>query len=152
MRKAAFFDRDGTINVDIGYLRDPKDMVFVSGTPRLIKHYNELGYLVIVVTNQSGIARGFFSEQDMHNLHRIMNERLMKEYGAHVDAFYFCPHLPEITGPCYCRKPMPGMFFRAIHDFDIDPAMSVAYGNSSRDSIAARAAGIAIIKEISQQI
>lgn len=78
----------------------------------------------------------------MHALHQVMNQRLQKEYDAHIDAFYFCPHLPEITGECECRKPKPGLFLQAILDFDIDPAQSIAYGDSQRDSDAAHAAGI----------
>lgn len=71
-----------------------------------------------------------------------MNERLRVEYGARIDAFYFCPHLPEITGECDCRKPKPGLFLRAMQDYDIDPVRSVSYGGSKRDEEASRAAGI----------
>lgn len=142
MNKAAFFDRDGTINVDTGYLYEPEKLVFIPGTPELIRHFNEEGYLVIVITNQSGIARGIFTEEQMHRLHETMNKRLQKEYGAHIDAFYFCPHLPEITGECDCRKPKPGLFLRAMKDYDIDSRSSIAFGDSRRDEEAARAAGI----------
>lgn len=142
MNRAAFFDRDGTINVDIGYLHRPEDIEFIKGVPEMIRRYNDAGYLVIVVTNQSGIARGMFTEQDMHGVHAAMNERLGKEYGAHIDAFYFCPHLPEITGECDCRKPKPGLFLQAMVDHDIDPAQSVSYGDSKRDEEASKAAGI----------
>ena len=142
MNRAAFFDRDGTINVDIGYLHRPEDIEFIRGVPELIRKYNDEGYLVIVITNQSGIARGMFTEEDMHRVHAAMNRRLRNEYGAHIDAFYFCPHLPEITGECDCRKPKPGLFLRAIKDYDIDPAQSVSYGDSKRDKAASYAAGI----------
>lgn len=142
MNKAAFFDRDGTINVDIGYLHRPEDIEFIKGVPDLIRKCNDEGYLVIVVTNQSGIARGMFTEEDMRRVHAAMNERLEKEYGAHIDAFYFCPHLPEITGECDCRKPKPGMFLQAIQDYDIDPVQSVSFGDSGRDEEATKAAGI----------
>lgn len=141
-RKAAFFDRDGTICEDIGYAYDPKDIHFIPGIPEKIRGYNEMGYLVIVVTNQSGIARGIYTEEQMRVFHETMNSRLQKEYGAHIDAFYFCPHLPEITGECECRKPKPGLFFKAIDDYNIDPKQSVSYGDSERDKIASRAAGI----------
>ena len=142
MNKAAFFDRDGTINVDTGYLYEPEKLVFVPGVPELIRRCNEEGYLVIVVTNQSGIARGLFTESQMRALHEVINRRLKSEYGAQIDAFYFCPHLPEITGECDCRKPKPGLFLRAMRDFDIDPAQSVSFGDSERDEEATRAAGI----------
>ncbi|WP_298034596.1 HAD family hydrolase [uncultured Dysosmobacter sp.] len=141
-RKAAFFDRDGTICEDIGYAHDPKDIHFIAGMPEIIREYNKAGYLVIVITNQSGIARGFFTDQQMQLFHEVMNQRLEKEYGAHIDAFYFCPHLPEITGECECRKPKPGMFLKAISEYNIDPKQSVSYGDSDRDEIASRAAGI----------
>lgn len=142
MNKAAFFDRDGTINEDTGYLYEPEKLSFVRGTPELIRWCNEEGYLVIVVTNQSGIARGLFTEAQMHRLHAEMNRRLQEEYGAHIDAFYFCPHLPEITGECGCRKPKPGLFLQAIRDYDIDPEVSLSFGDSKRDEEASHAAGI----------
>lgn len=149
MNRAAFFDRDGTINVNTGYLHEPEKMVFISGTPELIRWFNEAGYLVIVITNQSGIARGLFTETQMHSLHEIMNKRLQKEYGAHIDAFYFCPHLPEITGECECRKPKPGMFLQAIKEYDIDPKLSYSFGDSKWDEAATRAAGISHFHYIS---
>jgi D-glycero-D-manno-heptose 1,7-bisphosphate phosphatase len=142
MNRAAFFDRDGTINEDVGYLSDPADLRFIKGVPELIRKHNEAGDLVIVVTNQSGIARGMYTEADMHELHHVLNERLEGEYGAHVDAFYFCPHHPDYSGACDCRKPEPGLFLRAMSDFGIDPALSVSYGDSERDMVASKAAGI----------
>lgn len=142
MNRAAFFDRDGTINVDVGYLHRPEDIVFVPGTPELIRKYNDEGWLVIVITNQSGVARGMFTEADVDRVHEAMNDRLEREYGAHIDAFYCCPHLPEITGPCTCRKPKPGLFLRAIREHDIDPHMSVSYGDAKRDEEASKAAGV----------
>lgn len=141
-RKAAFFDRDGTICKDTGYAYDPDDIRFIAGMPEKIREYNENGYLVIVITNQSGIARGFYTEEQMRLFHESMNRRLEKEYGAHIDDFYFCPHLPEITGECECRKPKPGMFLKAISEYNIDPKQSVSYGDSDRDEIASRAANI----------
>lgn len=149
MNRAAFFDRDGTINVDIGYLREPEKLVFVPGVPELIRRCNEAEYLVIVITNQSGIARGMFTETQMHRLHEAMNRRLKDEYGAHIDAFYFCPHLPEITGECDCRKPKPGLFLQAIKEYDIDPKLSLSFGDSERDETATHAAGIPHFQYIS---
>lgn len=133
MHKAAFFDRDGTINVNVGHLHDPEQLCFIEGSPQLIKSFNEAGYLVIVVTNQAGIAKGYYTEEDMHRLHRVMNERLQKEYGAHIDAFYFCPHHPDYTGPCRCRKPGTAMLEQAIRDWEIDPAQSVLFGDMPHD-------------------
>jgi len=142
MNKAAFFDRDGTINVDTGYLYEPARLVFIPGIPQLIYRLNQTGYLVIVITNQSGIARGMYTEMDMHRFHGAMNDRLKKEYGTHIDDFYYCPHLPEITGVCECRKPNEGMFLRAIHDYEIDPNHSISFGDSKRDEEASKKAGI----------
>ena len=142
MNKAAFFDRDGTINVDTGYLYEPEKLKFIPGVPELIRKYNDEGYLVIVITNQSGIARGMFTVEQMERFNEYMNQRLQNEYGAHIDAFYYCPHLPEITGECDCRKPKPGLFLRAIQEHNIDPTQSVSYGDSERDKIASLAAGI----------
>lgn len=143
MRAAAFFDRDGTINVNFGHVYKPKDLVFVPYIPEIIADYNRKGVPVIVVTNQAGIAKGIYSEQDMHRFNQYMNERLMKEYGAHVDAIYFCPHHPDVTGICDCRKPKAGMLFRAAAELDIDLATSVMYGDKDSDRKAAEAAGLA---------
>lgn len=142
LKKAVFFDRDGTINEDVGYLHKAEELRFIKGTPEIIRSYNEKGYLVIVITNQSGIARGMYTINDMETLHQVMNDRLQKEYGAHIDAFYYCPHLEEITGECDCRKPKPGLFLKAIKEYNIDPGQSVSYGDSLRDEEASRLAGI----------
>lgn len=142
MKKAAFFDRDGTINEDIGYLYKIKDLKIREGIPGLIKLYNELGWLVIVVTNQSGIARGYYSKEQMESLNREINHQLKKIAKAHIDAFYYCPHLPCITGECNCRKPKPGLFLKAAREWDINLSESVSYGDSIRDKAASLAAGI----------
>lgn len=132
VNKAAFFDRDGTINVDVHYLHRSEDLEFIDGMPQFIKKWNAWGYKVIVATNQAGIARGFYTEKDMRKLHRDMNERLA-EYGAHIDAFYFCPHHPDFTGPCRCRKPEPGMIEDAIREFDLDTAQCILFGDKPWD-------------------
>lgn len=142
MRKAAFFDRDGTINVNFGHVYKPEDLAFVPGIPEQIAEYNQKGIPVIVVTNQAGIAKSLYTEADMHRFHTHMNKRLSKEYGAHIDAFYFCPHHPEYTGVCSCRKPAPGMFLRAAKDWEISLEQSVMYGDKESDRQAAEQAGI----------
>lgn len=142
MRKAAFFDRDGTINVDIGYLHDKKDLRFIPETVELIRRYNESGWLVVVISNQSGIARGMFTSEDVENLHTYINERLEEEYSAHIDAFYYCPHLPTISGECECRKPKAGLFLKAAEELNIDLVNSVSYGDAERDEVASKSAGI----------
>ena len=144
--KAIFFDRDGTLNVDVDYLHDPADFVWVEGAIAAIRWANEHGYLVIVVTNQSGVARGYYDEAAVHRLHDWMNTQL-KKHGAHIDAFYYCPHHTEGTVPAYrqacdCRKPAPGMILRAIEEHDIDPAASWMFGDGARDIAAAESAGV----------
>lgn len=141
MNKAAFFDRDGTINVEVNYLHKIEDFRFIEGIPELIKKYNDEGYIVIVVTNQAGIARGYYTENEMHKLHRHINQELEK-IGAHIDAFYFCPHHPDITGECNCRKPATGMLEQAIMDFDIDVTQSILYGDKPWDIEAGEKCGI----------
>ena len=142
MRKAAFFDRDGTINVNFGHVYKPEDLVFVPGIPEQIAEYNRKNIPVIVVTNQAGIAKGLYTEADMHHFHTHMNRRLQEEYGAHIDAFYFCPHHPEYTEVCACRKPEPGMFLRAAKDWEISLDQSIMYGDKDSDRQAAEQAGI----------
>lgn len=141
-RKAAFFDRDGTINVDYGHVYKPEDLTFVNGTPQIIRRYNDLRIPVIVVTNQAGIAKRLYTEADMHRFNQYLNMELQRLYGAHIDAFYFCPHHPDYTGPCDCRKPKPGMLVKAAEEWNVDLAASVMYGDKEKDHEAAQAAGI----------
>lgn len=142
MKKAAFFDRDGTINVNFGHVYKPEDLVFVPGIPEIIARYNAEGTPVIVVTNQAGIAKGLYTEDDMHRFHAHMNKRLQEEYKAHIDAFYFCPHHPDYTGPCDCRKPKPGLFFRASEEWNVSLQDSIMYGDKESDRLAAEQAGV----------
>ena len=141
-RSAAFFDRDGTINVNYGHVYKPADLTFVEGTPEVIRKYNDAHIPVIVVTNQAGIAKGMYTEADMHRFNSYMNRCLREKYNAHIDAFYFCPHHPDYTGECDCRKPQPGMFFRAAKDWNIDLTKSIMYGDKESDKHAAERAGI----------
>lgn len=141
-RPAAFFDRDGTINVNTGHLFEPDKLVFIEKTVSLIQEYNRLKWPVIVVTNQAGIAKGIYSEEDMQRLHEIMNQRLQLEFGARINAFYYCPHHPDYTGACSCRKPEPGMLLQAAKEWNIDLGRSVFYGDSQSDMEAARRAGV----------
>lgn len=145
-RPAAFLDRDGVINVDTRHLHTIADFRWMPGMPEAIRLLNEAGYLVVVVTNQSGIGRGLYTEREFAEFTRWIDERLA-EAGAHVDAWYHCPHHPtEATGPyrraCDCRKPAPGMLLRAIADLGIDPAASFLLGDKPHDVAAAEAAGV----------
>src|SRR5262249_43008423 len=101
-RPAAFLDRDGVLNVDHGYVYRAQDFVWIPGAIKAIKRLNDAGFLVIVVTNQSGVARGLYHEDDIRMLHQWINEALRPE-GAHIDAFYYCPHHPEGTVPGYAK-------------------------------------------------
>lgn len=141
-KKVAFFDRDGTINVNFGYVYKPEDLVFIEGIPEIIKKYNDSNYIVVVVTNQAGIARGYYNIEDMHKFNNFMNEKLLKIYGAKIDFFYYCPHHPDFTGECICRKPNIGMFKRALDELDITLEDSVMYGDKESDRKAANIIGI----------
>lgn len=146
MKAAAFLDRDGVLNVDKNYLFKIEDFEWQLGAIEAVKLLNEKGFYVIVVTNQSGIARGMYKEDDMHKLHEYMQNQLQQK-GAKIDAFYHCPHHPEgkifkYASFCECRKPKPGMIFQAIHDFDVDIKHSFLIGDKDIDIRAAEKAGI----------
>ena len=137
-RRAVFLDRDGTINVEKEYLHRAEEFVFIPGAPEAIRLLNEAGFLVIVVTNQSGIGRGYYDEAALDRLHAHMDSELAR-VGAVVDAYYFCPHHPE-TG-CDCRKPRPGMLLRAQQEIGIDLEKSYMVGDRYIDVETAHAAG-----------
>ena len=146
-RPVAFLDRDGVLNVDVNYLHKPEQVVWLPGAIEAVRELNDAGYLVIVVTNQAGIGRGFYTESDFEVFTAWMAERLA-DAGAHVDAVYHCPHHPTEALPgwredCECRKPRPGMFLRAIAEWDVDVERSFMVGDKPGDLEAARAAGIA---------
>lgn len=137
MNKAIFLDRDGTLNVEKNYLYKIDEFEFIPGMPEAIKKWNELGYKVIIVTNQAGVARGYYTEEDVENLHTFINDLLIKS-GAHIDAFYYCPHHPthgigKYKVECSCRKPKTGMLEQAILDFDINVAQSYLFGDHDSD-------------------
>lgn len=132
MKKALFLDRDGVINVEKDYLYKIEDFEFIDGIFKVCKHYQDLGYVIIVVTNQSGIARGFYDENDFKNITIWMiNE--FKKLGIDILKVYHCPHHPDITGPCECRKPKPGMLLEAAREFDVDLKSSIIIGDKERD-------------------
>ena len=136
MNKALFLDRDGVINVEKHYLYKIEDVEFVEGIFSLVQRFKAAGYLVIMVTNQSGIARGMYSQEDFAQLSEWMKEQF-KAKNAALDAIYYCPHHPYIDGSCSCRKPKPGMLLEAKERFDIDMAHSVMVGDKERDIEAA---------------
>lgn len=141
--KLAMFDRDGTINVDTGHLHEPEKLELIPSTVDIMRGYSDdPDYKVVVVTNQAGIAKGLYTEADMRRLHRYMEDEL-ERLGVHVDAWYFCPHHPDFTGPCECRKPAPGMLLAAMRDFDANVDDCVMYGDMPSDELAASSIDVA---------
>jgi len=138
VHKAVFLDRDGTIAKDVPYCSRPEDFELLPGVAEGIKLLNEHGFKVVVVTNQSGIARGYFTEGMLARIHDKMITQLA-EHGAHVDAIYYCPHHPDNN--CECRKPKPKMVLQAAIDLDIDLSQSYVIGDSEMDVELARQAG-----------
>ncbi|PQZ74670.1 MULTISPECIES: HAD-IIIA family hydrolase [unclassified Brevundimonas] len=147
-RPAAFLDRDGVLIFDCGYPHRPDQLVLIPGAAEAVKRLNDAGYVVVIVTNQSGVARGLFSEETMHGFNALLVERLA-EAGARIDAVYAAPHHAEAVDARYRhpdhpdRKPNPGMLLRAIAEHDLDPARSLMIGDQPSDMEAARRAGVA---------
>lgn len=137
MNKAIFLDRDGTINVEKHYLYRQEDFEFLLGAVDALKLLQDAGYLLIIITNQSGIARGYYSEEDFLKLNQWMIDTL-KGQGVLITDVYYCPHLPNASiekyrKNCDCRKPKLGLFEEAISDYDINLAESYAIGDKIRD-------------------
>lgn len=146
MRKVLFLDRDGVINKDVHYLYRKEDMHFIDGAPEALKKAVEAGYDLIVVTNQSGVARGYYTEEDVQVLHQYMGD-LLAQSGAPILAFYYCPHLKgakikAYDKDCSCRKPKPGLLLQAMKDYSIDKKHSFMVGDKPGDVAAAKAAGL----------
>lgn len=145
MNKAIFLDRDGTLNVDHGYVHQIDDFHFIDGTIQTLRQLKQMGYLLVVVTNQSGIARGYFSEQQFLQLTEWMDWSLA-EQGVDLDGIYYCPHHPKGQGEyqktCDCRKPRAGMLMEAIKALKIDPRLSIMVGDKLEDLQAGINAGI----------
>ena len=147
-RPAAFLDRDGVLIVDCGYPHRPDQLVLIPGAAEAVKRLNEAGYVTVIVTNQSGVARGLFSEETMHGFNALLVERLAQS-GARIDAVYAAPHHAEAVDERYRhpdhpdRKPNPGMLLKAVAEHDLDPARSLMIGDQPSDMEAARRAGVA---------
>jgi D,D-heptose 1,7-bisphosphate phosphatase len=146
-RPAVFFDRDDTLNHDVGYTHRPQDLAWTPGAIAAVRAVNDAGWLAIVATNQAGVARGLYSEADVDRFHAHMQAELAT-HGAHIDAFYICPFHEAASIEAYRRadhprrKPNPGMLLAAFDDFDIDREASVMVGDRESDLAAARAAGV----------
>jgi D-glycero-D-manno-heptose 1,7-bisphosphate phosphatase len=131
-RPAIFADRDGTIVIEKHYLADPALVELVPGAAAALRAFQDAGYAVIIVTNQSGIARGLYSEDDFQRVQRRVDE-LLAEAGVHVDGVYYCPHHPDYSGPCDCRKPGTLLYTQAAADHGIDVASSIFAGDRTKD-------------------
>lgn len=129
MNKAIFLDRDGTINVDKNYLYKIDDWEFIDGVVEGLQILQNLGYKLIVISNQSGIARGYYTEKDANKVFEYMTNELKKN-GVIIEKSYYCPHIGD---KCNCRKPKLGLFYQAQKEFDIDFSKSFAIGDKLRD-------------------
>ena len=141
--KLVIFDRDGTLNYDLGYTHKPEDLKWLPGALETLKYLKERSVLVVVATNQSGISRGLFSKSDVDNFHSKMEQEAIENFGK-IDRFYICPHAPNLTGQaiCNCRKPNPGMLFSVLSDYNLKVEDILFVGNSPTDLLAAKAANI----------
>lgn len=146
MKKALFLDRDGIINVDFGYVHQIKDFEFVDGIFDLCRYAIDMGFEIIVITNQAGIARGYYDINDFNELTEWMKAEFLKE-GINIKDVYFCPHHPEkgeneYVTLCKCRKPEPGMILKAVKEHKLDLKHSIFVGDKISDMQAAQTAGI----------
>ena len=139
-RHATFLDRDGTLIEDVGYLRSPADVRLLPGAAEAVRRLNQGDWAVVVVTNQSGIARGLFTTQDYQAGEKQV-DRLLQLEGARIDAHYFCPHLPDLSGPCECRKPGTLLYRQAAERLGIDLSRSWWVGDRLRDVLPAESLG-----------
>ena len=141
-----FLDRDGVLNQDTGYVHRPEQIVWSPDVAAAIRHLNETGYLVFVVTNQAGVARGYYDEDTVRALHAWMDGQL-RQQGARVDEWRYCPHHPEAAIDAYrltcrCRKPQPGMILDLARSWHVDMSRSFMIGDRPTDLAAAAAAGL----------
>lgn len=144
--KAVFFDRDGVLNVDVAYLYKIEDLRWIDGAREAVAYLTQQGYKIFIVTNQSGIARGYYTVEQMEKLHSYMQQEITA-CGGRIDRIYYCPHHPEgsvaqYSCTCSCRKPKPGMLLQALNEYDIDKEQSFLIGDGKRDVEAAEAAGV----------
>lgn len=138
LRPAAFLDRDGVLIHDSGYVFKVDDLEILPDVPETLKSLQDQGYLLIVISNQAGVARGYFGESDVKAFHKALAQRIEESSGAKIDAFYYCPHHPEAKVPeyrkaCECRKPGIAMLLEAARDFGIDWEKSFFVGDRSSD-------------------
>lgn len=152
-QKAIFLDRDGVLNHEINdYITKVEDFKVLTYQIAPLKKLYDEGYLLIIITNQGGIAQKRYTEETLAEMHGILF-KAFEAQGAKITHAYYCPHHPTVSGPCECRKPLPGMLLEAIATYNIDPALSVMIGDKPRDVEAANAAGVkGILIEPDEQI
>ena len=149
MERVVFLDRDGTLNEEVNYLHRPQDLRILPGVPEALSSLRKAGFRLVVITNQAGVARGYYHCQDVEALHEYFNG-LLRPLGAEIDAFYYCPHHPEhgigeYKKACHCRKPETGMFEKAEERFFVDKAHSYMIGDKRLDVEAGHRYGVTSI-------
>jgi D-glycero-D-manno-heptose 1,7-bisphosphate phosphatase len=140
VRPAVFLDRDGTLIAEVGYLGDPDGVDVLPGVPEALRRLRDAGFALVVVSNQAGVARGYFTEHDVLAVNSRVAEALESE-GIRLDAWHYCVHHPDFGDPCECRKPEPGMLRRAARELDLDLSRSWIVGDHPSDAEAGRRAG-----------
>jgi D-glycero-D-manno-heptose 1,7-bisphosphate phosphatase len=148
-RRAVFIDRDGTLNEEVGYMNHAARFRLLPGAAEAVLRLNAAGVAAVVVTNQAGVARGYFPEDRIHEVHKRMEELLAAE-GARLDGVYYCAHHPEVGAPpyrrkCDCRKPRPGLILQAAADLDLDVERSYVVGDRDTDIELAKRAGTKMV-------
>jgi len=138
--KGLFLDRDGVINIDKGHVYKICDFEFIENIFEVCSYYQDKGYLIFIITNQAGIAKGYYTLKDFEILNDWMLDRF-KEKNINISKVYFCPHHPNFSN-CNCRKPKSGMILKAAKEFNIDLKNSILYGDKKSDIIAGKKAGI----------
>lgn len=147
MNKLAILDRDNTLNIDHGHTHRAEDLVWLDGALSGLKKLHDLGYKLVVITNQAGVAKGLYSENDVHIFHHRMNSHLESKYGFGIEKFYFCPHHPEASiqeyaKKCECRKPGNRLYREALSTFQASPVETIVIGDKISDILPALTAGI----------
>jgi D-glycero-D-manno-heptose 1,7-bisphosphate phosphatase len=140
VKPAVFLDRDGTLIAEVGYLGDPDGVALLSGVPDAVRRLRDAGFLLVVVSNQAGVARGLFTEDDVVAVNGRLADILADE-GLELDGWYYCIHHPDFGEPCDCRKPAPGMLTRAAGELGLDLGRSWIVGDHPSDAEAGRRAG-----------